>query len=154
MNLEYRLAKIRGEFGLPNHNAMVLEMIWRGKQNKAIADELGLQVATVKSRIFRIYRTLGVDNRVGAALAVERMFATSTFTCKGCAYLHLVMTDDHHGYWCRHSVVRCREIGPDGPPPCRPDWCPLKAEAKLQKAVVNGELVPVVVHSQESRDAE
>jgi DNA-binding NarL/FixJ family response regulator len=42
----------------------VLDLLWRGCQDKEIADQLGLSVRTVSSHLSRLYRKTGTGNRV------------------------------------------------------------------------------------------
>ncbi len=48
----------------------VLRLLMDGRTNKAIARALGVQEITVKKRLSRVYRKLGVNNRVEAVRAV------------------------------------------------------------------------------------
>jgi len=50
----------------------VARWIAAGKSNDAIAELLGIRLDTVKSHVRIVFEKLGVDNRVGAALAVHR----------------------------------------------------------------------------------
>lgn len=59
--------------GLVGQRGRLLDAIRRGDTNNAIASELGICLGTVKSRLFHLYRELGVANRVQAALLAERM---------------------------------------------------------------------------------
>jgi DNA-binding NarL/FixJ family response regulator len=49
----------------------ILEHVASGKQNIAIALELGVAPATVEKHLENIYRKLGVTNRTGAAAALR-----------------------------------------------------------------------------------
>jgi len=51
----------------------VLRLVLEGKTNKAIAAELKLSEATVKTHITAVFKTLHVANRTQAALVVERL---------------------------------------------------------------------------------
>ncbi len=51
----------------------ILGLLTKGQTNQEIARILGLHVRTVKIHITRIFRKLGVRNRVGAVLAVRKM---------------------------------------------------------------------------------
>jgi DNA-binding NarL/FixJ family response regulator len=50
----------------------VLCLLMQGKQNKAIADELHIQVSTVEEHLSNIYRKLGVKSRTEAVLVTGR----------------------------------------------------------------------------------
>ena len=51
----------------------VLDLLARGQSNIAVAAELGLTEATVKSYVSALLNKLGVANRVQAALLVQRV---------------------------------------------------------------------------------
>jgi DNA-binding CsgD family transcriptional regulator len=44
----------------------VLSLVAEGQRSRTVASVLGLSEATVKHHLYRIYRKLGVPNRVGA----------------------------------------------------------------------------------------
>jgi DNA-binding CsgD family transcriptional regulator len=50
----------------------VARWIAAGKSNDAIAELLGIRLDTVKSHVRIVFEKLGVDDRLGAALAVHR----------------------------------------------------------------------------------
>ena len=50
----------------------VARWIAAGKSNEAIAELLGIRLDTVKSHVRSVFEKLGVDDRLGAALAVHR----------------------------------------------------------------------------------
>jgi DNA-binding NarL/FixJ family response regulator len=50
----------------------VARWIADGKSNEAIARLLGIRLDTVKSHVRQVFEKLGVDDRLGAALAVHR----------------------------------------------------------------------------------
>lgn len=54
--------------GLTRDESVLLTMLWRGYGNEEMARHLNVAVGTVKSRLYRLYQTLGVSNRIGAAL--------------------------------------------------------------------------------------
>lgn len=54
--------------GLTRDESVLLTMLWRGYSNEEMARRLGVAIGTVKSRLYRLYQTLGVSNRIGAAL--------------------------------------------------------------------------------------
>lgn len=51
----------------------VLELILRGRSNKAIAAELSLSEATVKMHLGYVFKILGVSNRTQAVIEAEKM---------------------------------------------------------------------------------
>lgn len=55
--------------GLTDREARVLAAVVEGKRNKEIAVELAITEATVKTHLNRIYRKLGVSDRLQAGLA-------------------------------------------------------------------------------------
>lgn len=64
--LPQRLAKkqnIKTQFGLTQREFDVLELLRQGKQNKRIAAELGLSLATVKTHLIHIFRKCQVSSR-------------------------------------------------------------------------------------------
>jgi len=50
--------------GITPREREIIELICRGKRNKEIADELFISLQTVKDHNYRIYKKLGVKNRV------------------------------------------------------------------------------------------
>ncbi|MCI7146341.1 MAG: response regulator transcription factor [Clostridiales bacterium] len=48
-----------------------IELIYKGKSNKEIAEELFLSESTVKTHIYNIFRKLDVKNRVGVICLVN-----------------------------------------------------------------------------------
>ena len=53
--------------GLTPRELAVLAAVASGKRSRAVAGELGVTEATVKTHLYRIYRKLGVGNPVGAS---------------------------------------------------------------------------------------
>jgi len=51
-------------YGISPRECEIIELICRGKRNKEIADELFISLQTVKDHNYRIYKKLGVENRV------------------------------------------------------------------------------------------
>jgi DNA-binding CsgD family transcriptional regulator len=51
-------------YGITPREREIIELICRGKRNKEIADELFISLQTVKDHNYRIYKKLGVRNRV------------------------------------------------------------------------------------------
>ena len=77
------------DFGMPRPEAMaafkltprqndVLALLLRGQSNKLIARELNLSVETVKDHVAAVLRTLGVNSRTQAVLAVSQMSIRGT----------------------------------------------------------------------------
>jgi NarL family two-component system response regulator LiaR len=58
---------------LTPREAEVLALLARGLDNRAIADELGISVKTVKTHLTRIYGKLGAGGRTEALLAAARL---------------------------------------------------------------------------------
>jgi DNA-binding NarL/FixJ family response regulator len=59
--------------GLSTRERQVLDLLAGGRSNGAIAAELGLTEATVKSHVSTLLGKLGVRNRVQAALIVQQI---------------------------------------------------------------------------------
>lgn len=59
--------------GLTNRQCEVLSLLLQGKANKVIARELGLSVETVKDHVAAVLRSLGVNSRTQAVLAVSQL---------------------------------------------------------------------------------
>ena len=59
--------------GLTERQIDVLALLMQGKNNKLICRALGLAEPTVKNHVSAILRTLGVDSRTEAVLAVARL---------------------------------------------------------------------------------
>jgi len=77
------------DFGMPRPEAMaafkltprqndVLALLLRGQSNKLIARELNLSVETVKDHVAAVLRSLGVNSRTQAVLAVSQMSSQGT----------------------------------------------------------------------------
>jgi DNA-binding NarL/FixJ family response regulator len=60
-------------FGLTRRQTDVLALLLRGQSNKLIARELSLSVETIKDHIAAVLRTLKVNSRTQAVLAVSQM---------------------------------------------------------------------------------
>lgn len=61
------------DLGLTPRQFDVLRLIIQGKPNKTICRELGIEMGTVKTHIAAVLRTLDVQNRTQALLAVSQM---------------------------------------------------------------------------------
>jgi DNA-binding NarL/FixJ family response regulator len=61
------------DLGLTPRQTEVLGLLLKGQPNKLIARELNLSVETVKDHVAAVLRTLGVNSRTQAVLAVSQM---------------------------------------------------------------------------------
>jgi len=59
--------------GLSLRQVEVLQMMLRGNANKQIAQELGIAERTVKAHLTRVFDALGVNTRMQAAMAAQRL---------------------------------------------------------------------------------
>ena len=66
--------------GLTPRQREVLALLLDGKSNKMIARDLGISVETVKDHVAAVLRTLGVNSRTQAVLAVGRLGTTPDMT--------------------------------------------------------------------------
>ncbi len=66
-------------FKLTPRQTDVLGLLLRGQSNKLIARELNLSVETVKDHVAAVLRTLGVNSRTQAVLAVSQMSGALPF---------------------------------------------------------------------------
>ena len=57
---------LKGEYGLSDREAEIARLLYAGKNNKIIAEELFLSPNTVKVHASNLYHKLGVTNRVEA----------------------------------------------------------------------------------------
>ncbi len=64
---------VRSTLGLPPRETQVLEELARGATIAAIATKLGTSPKTVCNQLTSIYRKLGVNNKVEATLAYQRL---------------------------------------------------------------------------------
>jgi DNA-binding NarL/FixJ family response regulator len=67
-------------FKLTPRQTDVLGLLLRGQSNKLIARELNLSVETVKDHVAAVLRTLGVNSRTQAVLAVSQMSSQGGIT--------------------------------------------------------------------------
>jgi DNA-binding NarL/FixJ family response regulator len=63
--------------GLTSRQSEVLHQLWQGRQNKAIAHELGMCEGTVKVHIKHIMKRLGAHNRTQVVLMTRQMSGES-----------------------------------------------------------------------------
>ncbi len=66
-NWEYLLTTKEGK-NLTNRQAQVLQKLASGHTNKAIAEQLGITIYTVRGYVSKVLRALDVSNRTQAAL--------------------------------------------------------------------------------------
>lgn len=62
--------QLQDRFGLPPKRAEVLHLLAKGMENRAIADEMGLKVATISKHLEYVYRSLRVSSRAEAVAKV------------------------------------------------------------------------------------
>jgi DNA-binding NarL/FixJ family response regulator len=62
-----------GQVALTTRQNQVLALLMQGLSNKAISRELSISEETVKNHLSAIFRSLGVQNRMQAALAAKRL---------------------------------------------------------------------------------
>jgi DNA-binding NarL/FixJ family response regulator len=74
----YQPAPSLANLGLTPRQADVLALLLQGKPNKLIARELSLSVETVKDHVAAVLRSLGVNSRTQAVLAVAQMTQQDT----------------------------------------------------------------------------
>ena len=79
------LPKSLAELGLTPRQNEVLTLLLQGKPNKMIARDLSLSVETIKDHVAAVLRSLGVNSRTQAVLAVSRITqkAGGSGTAKG-----------------------------------------------------------------------
>jgi DNA-binding NarL/FixJ family response regulator len=75
----YQTASTLAGLGLTPRQTDVLALLLQGKPNKMIARELSLSVETVKDHVAAVLRSLGVNSRTQAVLAVAQMSQQPTF---------------------------------------------------------------------------
>lgn len=71
LQLRDRIEEIRQKYRLTPREKEFVELIYRGKSNKEIAEMLFLSESTVKSHIYNIFRKMDVRNRVGVICIVN-----------------------------------------------------------------------------------
>lgn len=70
---DYQTTPSLASLGLTPRQTDVLALLLQGKPNKLIARDLNLSVETVKDHVAAVLRTLGVNSRTQAVLAVSQM---------------------------------------------------------------------------------
>lgn len=63
-SMETRIDIISKEFGLSEKERQIARQLYNGKNNYEIAEALSVAENTVKSHNYRLYKKLGVENRV------------------------------------------------------------------------------------------
>jgi len=61
------------DLSITSRQEQILGLLMEGKSNKEIADELQIQLGTVKQHLFVLFRKLGVTNRAKAVLAANHV---------------------------------------------------------------------------------
>lgn len=70
-DLKQRIEEIRDQYHLTPREKEFVELIYRGKTNKEIAEMLFLSESTVKTHIYNIFRKMEVRNRVGVICIIN-----------------------------------------------------------------------------------
>jgi DNA-binding NarL/FixJ family response regulator len=88
--LDPRRASVRADraaslqrLGMTPRQREVLELLLDGKSNKMIARDLAISVETVKDHVAAVLRTLGVNSRTQAVLAIGRLHLTDDTAAGG-----------------------------------------------------------------------
>jgi DNA-binding CsgD family transcriptional regulator len=68
-------AALADAFQLSMPDARLLRLVWRGFGNEQIGGTLGIPAGTVKSRLYRLFRRLGVRTRAQAAVLAAGLLA-------------------------------------------------------------------------------
>ena len=69
--LKERIEEVKEEYRLTPREKEFVELIYRGKSNKEIAEMLFLSESTVKTHIYNIFRKMGVKNRVSVICIIN-----------------------------------------------------------------------------------
>ncbi len=64
-DIRERIEEVREQYQLTPREKEVVELIYRGRTNREIAEMLFLSESTVKTHVYNIFRKMGVKNRVG-----------------------------------------------------------------------------------------
>lgn len=70
-DLKQRIDEVRDQYHLTPREKEFIELIYRGKSNKEIAEMLFLSESTVKTHIYNIFRKMEVRNRVGVICIIN-----------------------------------------------------------------------------------
>lgn len=70
-DLKQRIEEVREQYRLTPREKEFVELIYRGKTNKEIAEMLFLSESTVKTHIYNIFRKMEVRNRVGVICIIN-----------------------------------------------------------------------------------
>lgn len=68
---EDRIANVCSEYGLTPREREFIELIYKGKSNREIADQLFLSESTVKTHIYNIFKKMEVKSRVGVICIIN-----------------------------------------------------------------------------------
>ncbi len=71
IDLKQRIEEVRDQYHLTPREKEFIELIYRGKSNKEIAEMLFLSESTVKTHIYNIFRKMEVRNRVGVICIIN-----------------------------------------------------------------------------------
>ena len=69
--LKDRIEEVRDQYRLTPREKEFVELIYRGKSNKEIAEMIFLSESTVKTHIYNIFRKMGVKNRVSVICIIN-----------------------------------------------------------------------------------
>jgi DNA-binding CsgD family transcriptional regulator len=75
-------AALAQAFQLNMQEARLLRLVWRGLANEEIGASLGIPAGTVKSRLYRLFRRLGVRTRAQAAVLAADLLARMNMTAE------------------------------------------------------------------------
>ncbi|MEG0291965.1 MAG: LuxR C-terminal-related transcriptional regulator [Anaerovoracaceae bacterium] len=71
-SLDERLLELKSEFGLTDRELLICKLIYEGKTNQEIADELFISESTVKTHIYNLYKKLDIKNRSGVTSLIMK----------------------------------------------------------------------------------
>ncbi|MBQ3466283.1 MAG: response regulator transcription factor [Firmicutes bacterium] len=63
-DFQERIREVAEQYNLTKRERELVELIYQGKSNKDIAEELFLSESTVKTHIYNIFRKMNVKNRI------------------------------------------------------------------------------------------
>jgi ATP/maltotriose-dependent transcriptional regulator MalT len=75
-------AALAQHFQLNMQEARLLRLVWRGLANEEIGAALGIPAGTVKSRLYRLFRRLGVRTRAQAAVQAADLLSRMGMTAE------------------------------------------------------------------------